>query len=107
MPGIRFNIANVQALARKFEELTARAGATPRPAAPATREAAGLREVTDFGSNPGNLRMLVHVPEPLLANAPLVVALHGCGQTAAEYAVGTGWSALADQLGCVVVFPEQ
>ena len=39
--------------------------------------------------------------------APLVVALHGCSQTADEYDRGTGWSVLADRLGFAVVYPEQ
>jgi poly(hydroxyalkanoate) depolymerase family esterase len=39
--------------------------------------------------------------------APLVVALHGCNQTADEYDYGTGWSSLAERLGFAVVYPEQ
>jgi poly(3-hydroxybutyrate) depolymerase len=66
-----------------------------------------LREITSFGRNPGNLRMLVHVPERLRSGAPLVVALHGCSQSADEYNSGTGWSSLADRLGFVVVYPQQ
>ena len=37
----------------------------------------------------------------------LVVALHGCTQTADSYDQGTGWSDLADRLGFILVFPEQ
>lgn len=66
-----------------------------------------LREVSEFGRNPGNLRMFVHVPEGLPSGAPLVVALHGCSQTAAEYDRGSGWSALADRLGFALAYPEQ
>src|SRR5205085_8954569 len=57
--------------------------------------------------NPGNLRMLVHVPKGLPSTAPLVVALHGCNQTADEYDYGTGWSSLANRLGFAVVYPQQ
>lgn len=60
-----------------------------------------------FGSNPGALRMLSFVPEGLPAGAPLVVVLHGCTQTAAGYDRGTGWSALARQLGFALLLPEQ
>jgi poly(hydroxyalkanoate) depolymerase family esterase len=51
--------------------------------------------------------MLVYVPERLPSMAPLVVALHGCSQSADEYDYGTGWSTLADRLGFAVVYPEQ
>ena len=60
-----------------------------------------------FGANPGNLRMFVYVPERLPNMAPLVVALHGCSQSADDYDYGSGWSTLAERLGFAVVFPEQ
>lgn len=66
-----------------------------------------LREIASFGSNPGNLRMYAYVPDGVGRSAPLVVALHGCTQTAASYDQGTGWSHLADRLGFILVFPEQ
>ncbi len=72
--------------------------------APATTQ---LQHLRSFGSNPGNLRMLAHVPDRLPPNPALVLALHGCGQSAAEYELGSGWSDLADRLGFVVVYPEQ
>src|SRR6476620_6408757 len=37
----------------------------------------------------------------------LVVALHGCTQTAHAYERGTGWSDLADRYGFVVIYPQQ
>ena len=66
-----------------------------------------LTELTGFGSNPGNLRMLTYVPETLLEPRALVVVLHGCTQTAASYELGTGWSTLADRHGFVLLLPEQ
>src|SRR4029453_19052948 len=42
-----------------------------------------LREVKDFGSNPGALRMFTYVPERLVSSPALVVVLHGCTQNAA------------------------
>ena len=66
-----------------------------------------LREIFDFGSNPGNLRMFTYRP-PILAEKPaLVVVLHGCTQTAAGYDLGAGWSTLADRYGFALLFPEQ
>jgi len=38
---------------------------------------------------------------------PLVVALHGCGQTAAGYDRGAGWSKLAARLGFALLLPQQ
>lgn len=66
-----------------------------------------LRELSDFGSNPGTLRAFCHVPASLADDAALVVALHGCTQDAAAYDRGSGWSELADEQGFAVLFPEQ
>ncbi len=61
----------------------------------------------NFGSNPGRLAMFVHVPPRLAPDAPLIVLLHGCGQTAPAFARDTGWMALADRLCVPLVLPEQ
>jgi poly(hydroxyalkanoate) depolymerase family esterase len=66
-----------------------------------------LQEVTDFGDNPGALRMFALVPEQLQKSRALVVVLHGCGQTAASYDLGAGWSTLAQHYGFALVMPEQ
>jgi poly(hydroxyalkanoate) depolymerase family esterase len=72
---------------------------------------AGLRsplaEVTGFGPNPGNLRMFRFVPSQLQQPRALVVVLHGCGQTAAAYDLGAGWSTLAKHYGFALLMPEQ
>jgi poly(hydroxyalkanoate) depolymerase family esterase len=65
-----------------------------------------LAEVRDFGPNPGALRMFAFVPETMPQRA-LVVVLHGCGQSAAGYDHGSGWSALAQQYGFALLVPEQ
>lgn len=66
-----------------------------------------LEEVTGFGDNPGNLRMFAFVPAQLQKPRALVVVLHGCGQTAAAYDLGAGWSTLAKHYGFALVMPEQ
>ncbi|HET9686814.1 MAG TPA: PHB depolymerase family esterase [Pseudolabrys sp.] len=66
-----------------------------------------LRELFDFGSNPGNLRMFGYRPATLAPNPALVVVLHGCTQTAAGYDLGAGWSTLADRYGFALLLPEQ
>src|SRR6516165_9441110 len=66
-----------------------------------------LVEVSRFGSNPGELRMFVFVPAHLQQSRALVVVLHGCGQTAANYDLGAGWSTLAKRYGFALLLPEQ
>ncbi|MGL4496648.1 MAG: extracellular catalytic domain type 1 short-chain-length polyhydroxyalkanoate depolymerase [Beijerinckiaceae bacterium] len=66
-----------------------------------------LRRLWNFGSNPGALRAWQYRPVSLTPHAPLVVVLHGCKQTASGYDTGAGWSALADEAGFAVLFPEQ
>lgn len=66
-----------------------------------------LVEINEFGSNPGALRMFSYVPEHLSPAPALVVVLHGCGQTAAGYDLGTGWSTLAERYGFALLMPEQ
>lgn len=66
-----------------------------------------LREVQDFGPNPGALRMFAFVPEKLQPARALVVVLHGCGQTAAGFVHGAGWSTLAEHYGFALLVPEQ
>ena len=76
------------------------------PARRATRSSR-LTERPAFGANPGDLRMFFYAPPKLAPGAPLVVFLHGCGQSAAAYDEGAGWTALADRFGFAVLAPEQ
>jgi poly(hydroxyalkanoate) depolymerase family esterase len=74
---------------------------------PGQAGAAGIGEVTGFGTNPGALKMFRYVPAGLAAGRPVVVALHGCTQTAATYGTNAGWIELADRWRLTVVLPEQ
>lgn len=65
-----------------------------------------FQQVTGFGANPGNLAMYAYVPAGLPTGAPLVVALHGCVQTATDYYRNSGWTKYADLYGFAVVFPQ-
>jgi poly(hydroxyalkanoate) depolymerase family esterase len=69
--------------------------------------AATLTQVTDFGSNPGNLNMYVYRPDGIGSGAPVVVAMHGCTQTANAYYSNSGWPKYADLFRFIVIFPEQ
>lgn len=72
----------------------------------ATKEVT-LTEVTQFGSNAGELKMFYYAPKKLDPKAALVVVVHGCTQSAGEFDDETGWTALADKLGALLVFPQQ
>jgi feruloyl esterase len=91
-------IANLSRYKKAMEDMVAAAGST---------EPSRLTEVTEFGPNPGNLRMLAYVPPVLGPRPALVVVLHGCKQTASGYDHGAGWSQMADRHGFLLLYPEQ
>ncbi|MBN8956549.1 MAG: PHB depolymerase family esterase [Rhizobiales bacterium] len=117
MPRLGPTLHSLAAQRRRWRELMRDISAFPTPAGLADalgearlgvfRDAGRLTEVTDFGANPGGLQMFVHAPAHLPSSPALVVILHGCAQTAAGYDFGTGWSALADRYGFVVLAPQQ
>jgi poly(hydroxyalkanoate) depolymerase family esterase len=74
------------------------------PARPAA--AASLVQVSGFGANPGNLSMFSYRPDGVPPGAPLVVVLHGCGQTANEYFTNAGWRTFADRWRFSLVLPQ-
>ena len=92
-------------IAAVLATLAAPALASAGPELPAP--AAGLEPVTDFGDNPGALSMYGYAPEGLPAGSPVVVVLHGCAQSAADYFDGAGWQNAADTHGFAVVAPQQ
>lgn len=69
-------------------------------------EASELRPVPDFGDNPADLSMYLYSPAPIADSAPVVVALHDCNRSAADY-VNAGWNRLADAWKFHVVYAEQ
>jgi feruloyl esterase len=85
------------------KSVKAAAGMRPANGAPSSH----LREIQNFGSNPGALRMFIHLPPQVSEDRALVVVLHGCTQSAAGYDLGAGWSTLADRFGFVLLLPEQ
>lgn len=97
--GKSFNVGN-----RSWQAVLAEQAGALGTGTPAAHQ---LSEISDFGSNPGGLRMWAYVPPGLPAGSPLVVVLHGCGQNASAYTNGAGWSDLADRYGFGVLAPEQ
>ncbi len=68
-----------------------------------------FKEVPAPDDNPGNLRMFTYVPAhlPTDRQVPLVVALHGCLQTAEDFYNASGWASLADERKFILLLPQQ
>ncbi|UVW29971.1 PHB depolymerase family esterase [Massilia sp. H6] len=74
--------------------------------APAPGQGSFVAGVFEFGAH--TLHYKLFIPSNAgAASLPLVVMLHGCGQGADDFALGTGMNALAEQAGCMVLYPEQ
>ena len=69
--------------------------------------AAETRQVPGFTPNPGDLLMFEHVPDGLPPRSPLVVALHGCTQSATEFGDDSGWAGLAERQRFALLLPQQ
>ena len=104
--------ARARAAVRRLRRSVGRLGAALAVAAgglflspaPAAQAAAGLERVADFGADPGNLDMYVYRPASLAPDPAVVVALHGCTQSAQVYADNAGLAAFADRHGFLLVF---
>ena len=76
-------------------------------AALATAAEPGRLTPLAFDGNPGLLDAYVYVPSRLAERPALVVAMHGCAQAAEDFDDETGWTAMAEQGGFILLFPEQ
>lgn len=84
--------------------VTRKAPASPQPRRPKP----GTFEAGRFESPHGPLAYKIYTPiGSARRRMPLVVMLHGCGQSAGDFAVGTGMNRLADEMGFLVLYPEQ
>ncbi|UYQ60472.1 alpha/beta hydrolase family esterase [Streptomyces peucetius] len=70
---------------------------------PAAHAAVSLERVGDFGADPGNLDMYVYRSASLTPDPAVVVALHGCTQSAQVYADNSGLTTFADRHGFLLV----
>jgi poly(hydroxyalkanoate) depolymerase family esterase len=86
--------------------LVAAAAALLPGAAPA---ATGTLSSGDYTGPEGTRHYQLYVPSTYKAATPmpLVVALHGCTQSADQLRLLTRWDALAEAKGFIVVFPQQ
>jgi len=85
--------------------------ARPRPARPQpapTPDAPGQFLAGSFGNGAGTRRYRLYVPARAASGPrPVVVMLHGCQQSAADFAAGTAMNRLAEEHGCLVLYPDQ
>src|SRR5439155_10784767 len=101
---VRTAIKAASAMAKAQAKASATSGLAPWSTSTPLSAGGGQLQEADFGSNPGRLTMLMHVPAvPLAPGAPLVVLLHGCGQASITFARDAGWIALSDRLGVPLV----
>ncbi|WP_201788726.1 PHB depolymerase family esterase [Bosea sp. BIWAKO-01] len=77
-------------------------------AVPPIRPASGTFISDRFRGSGGALSYRLYTPigSPR-RRLPLLVMLHGCTQSASDFASGTGMNEVADELGFLVLYPEQ
>ncbi|MDH2430921.1 PHB depolymerase family esterase, partial [Sphaerisporangium sp. TRM90804] len=68
--------------------------------------AATLTEVTNFGANPGNLRMHLYVPDNRPANPAILLAMHPCGGSGPGFYSSSEFKTMADRHGFIVIYPS-
>jgi poly(hydroxyalkanoate) depolymerase family esterase len=98
-----FDLGKVVGSLAKWERLRGLTAAAKTPSAGAFTTLEGHT----LDTNPGNLRMWTYMPSEMADDRALVIVLHGCGQTAAGYNHGAGWSTLAERYGFALLLPEQ
>ena len=118
----RRGISAALSIQRMFLPLMTVVKHTKKPQKPSTRTTSGLAEKADrtkrpapgtfidgsFTSREGTLAYKLYTPEgSTRRKLPLVVMLHGCRQSAADFAAGTGMNMLADEVGFLVLYPQQ
>lgn len=86
----------------------------PNAPAPSARRDDGARErgrflEATYANAHGRRDYRLYVPAGYdgRRSLPLVLVLHGCTQSAEDFAVGTRWNALADRHGILVAYPQQ
>lgn len=80
----------------------------PRRAEHVDRQCAGQFISGSFSNHAGTRNYKLYIPPNVEhTSAPLVVMLHGCQQSADDFAAGTQMNRWADQRGFLVLYPEQ
>ena len=79
-----------------------------RPHKSTTPDAPGQFLAGSFANGAGTRRYRLYVPARAASGPrPLVVMLHGCQQSAGDFAAGTAMNRLAEEHGCLVLYPDQ
>lgn len=86
----------------------ARAGGTAANTRTADTLGPGAFLHGSFSNDAGSRRYRLYVPSrPATGPRPLVVMLHGCKQDPEDFAAGTTMNLVAEESGCLVLYPEQ
>jgi len=72
-----------------------------------TAPAAGKFIAGSFSNEAGTRAYKLYIPSRHSEPRPLIVMLHGCQQSADEFAAGTRMNFAAEESSCFVVYPEQ
>ena len=79
---------------------------TPKPAKPLPAGAQFLDK--HYRNAHGGRDYKLYIPSHYQGQAmPLVIMLHGCTQSADDFAAGTAMNALAEEFGCLIAYPNQ
>ncbi|MDQ2104650.1 extracellular catalytic domain type 1 short-chain-length polyhydroxyalkanoate depolymerase [Azospirillum isscasi] len=103
-------IAGQGRIAAMLRKIFGRAApASPPPErAPVPAPAAEPMAPGTFANGAGSLAYRLFVPKGSAAGPrPLLVMLHGCTQSPEDFAAGTRMNRLAEEAGCLVLYPEQ
>jgi poly(hydroxyalkanoate) depolymerase family esterase len=84
-------------------------GTLHHPGAPAAPMAEGAQFVAgSYTNHAGTRNYKLYVPASYTgAPMPLLVMLHGCTQNPDDFAAGTQMNQVAEEMGCLVAYPEQ
>ena len=80
---------------------------SPRTPPIGQAQVAASFERHEFSNPAGARNYKLYVPAAIEQPPPLLVMLHGCTQSADDFAAGTAMNRLADEHGLLVVYPEQ
>jgi poly(hydroxyalkanoate) depolymerase family esterase len=108
MPGVQAGARAPFADLKGAPDWRARFDARQTRPQPSTPDAPGQFLSGSFGNGAGTRRYRLYVPARAASGPrPLVVMLHGCQQSAADFAAGTAMNRLAEEHGCLVLYPDQ